>query len=160
MRKDTVKTVSVPGWGTIDLKHVVIDLNGTVTESGRIIPGVLDGLKALRSEGFDIYVLSGDTRNNLHRSFDGSPGINSVVTNTARDKKAFVESIGPGNTVCIGNGNIDAEMFRVARLAICTIQAEGAASKALMEADIVVTHIKDAFDVLLDTDRLIATLRS
>jgi soluble P-type ATPase len=51
-------------------------------------------------------------------------------------------------------------MFNAARLSICTIQAEGATLKAMLAADIVVTHSNQAFEILLDPSRMIATLRS
>lgn len=152
-------TITVPGWGSVELENLVLDLNGTLTESGDFIPGVVDYLKKLKGEGFKIYVLSGDTRRTLPHKFEHSPDIETVVTKTAQEKRTFVESIGAERTACVGNGNIDVEMFRVARLSICTIQAEGATTKAILQADIVVTHIKDAIEILLDPEKLIATLR-
>ena len=154
-----MKKITVPGWGLLELKNVVLDLNGTITESGDFIPGVLVDLEALTDQGLRVYVLSGDTRGTLKKAFEHAPDIKAVVTETAQEKRAFVESIGPEHTVCIGNGNIDVDMFRAARLSICTIQAEGAATKALLEADVVVTRIHHAFEILLDPDKLIATLR-
>ncbi|NVM22509.1 MAG: ATPase P [Desulfobacterales bacterium] len=154
-----MKTIAVPGYGSVELKNVVLDLNGTLTESGDFIPGVLDHLEALKAEGFKIYVLSGDTRGVLRQTFEHSAGIEAIVAETAGQKMSFVESIGPEHTVCVGNGNIDVEMFKAARLSICTVQAEGAATRAMLQADIVVTHIKHAFEILLDPKKLIATLR-
>jgi soluble P-type ATPase len=155
-----VKPITVPGHGVIELENVVLDLNGTLTESGEFVPGALDCLEALKAAGYRIYVLSGDTKGNLARTFQGFADIEAVLTKTAEDKRSFVESIGPERTVCVGNGNIDVEMFKVARLSLCTIQAEGATTKALLQADIVVTHIKHAAEILLDPEKLIATLRS
>ena len=155
-----MKTIAVPGYGSLKLKNVVLDLNGTLTESGEFIPGVLDSLDTLRAAGLKIYILSGDTRGTLAQTFEHLPGIEAVATKTAQEKRSFVESIGPEHTVCLGNGNIDVEMFEAAKLSICTIQAEGATTKAMLHADIVVTHIKHAFDILLDPYKLIATLRS
>jgi soluble P-type ATPase len=154
-----VKTIDIPGFGSLELENVVLDLNGTLTEAGDFIPGVLGYLDALRAEGLKIYVLSGDTRGGLKQIFELSPDIETVLTETAEDKRTFVESIGPERTVCIGNGNIDVEMFKVAKLSICTVQAEGATTRAMLEADIIVTHIKHAFEILLDPAKLIATLR-
>ena len=154
-----VKTIAVPGWGSVELENLVLDLNGTLTESGDFIPGVFDYLEKLKVRGFRIYILSGDTRETLKYTFPGSSEIEPVVTRTAQEKRAFVESIGAKRTVCVGNGNIDVEMFRVARLSICTIQAEGATIQAMLQADIVVTHIKHALEILLDPKKLIATLR-
>lgn len=155
-----MKRIDVPGWGSMDVKNLVLDLNGTMTESGSLIPGVVDYLARLKDHGIKIYVLSGDTRGTVKKTFQDVAGVEAVVTKTAGDKKDFVDSIGPACTVCVGNGNIDVEMFRVSRLAICTVQAEGAATRAIMNADIVVTHICEALDILLDEDKLIATLRS
>jgi soluble P-type ATPase len=90
-----VKKVQVPGYGPLDLRHAVFDLNGTLTESGEFLPGVLDGLKALEQAGYKIYLLSGDTRGTLHETLQELPGIQAVATKTAGDKKKFVESIGP-----------------------------------------------------------------
>ena len=155
-----MKTIVIPGHGTFELENVVLDLNGTVTETGTFIPGVVEGFEALRRAGFRIFVLSGDTKGTLAQTFKGFPYIQAVLAKTGQDKRAFVESIGPEHTVCIGNGNIDVEMFKVARLSLCTIQAEGSTTKAMIEADIVVTHIKHAMEILLDPHKLIATLRS
>jgi soluble P-type ATPase len=154
-----MNTITVPGWGSVELENLVLDLNGTLTESGDFIPGVVDYLERLRAKGFKVYVLSGDTRGVLQQTFELSPDIEAVVTETAEDKKRFVESIGAETTVCVGNGNIDVEMFKVAKLSICTVQAEGAATKAVLHANIVVTHISHALEILLDPDKLIATLR-
>jgi soluble P-type ATPase len=154
-----VKTIAVPGWGSIELENLALDLNGTLTESGDFIPGVVDYLERLKAKGFKVYVLSADTRGVLQQTFKLSPDIEAVVTETAEDKKRFVESIGAETTVCVGNGNIDVEMFKVARLSICTVQAEGATTKAVLHADIVVTHISHALGILLDPNKLIATLR-
>jgi soluble P-type ATPase len=155
-----VKTIDIPGWGSVEFTNLVLDLNGTITESGSFIPGVIDCLEKLKERGLAIYVLSGDTRGTVRDCFQSVPGVDAIVTKTAEEKKQFVESIGPLNTICIGNGNIDVDMFKVAKLAICTVQAEGATIQAMMNADIVVTHINQALEILLDEEKLIATLRS
>ena len=151
--------INIPGFGLLEIKNLVTDLNGTITDSGRLIPGALSHMKALKESGIDIYVVSGDTRGVLGKILAQDSGIETVLTTSAEGKRAFVEKIGPGQTVCIGNGNIDVEMFKVARLSICTIQAEGAATRAMLNADIVVPHITDALKMLLDHKCLVATLR-
>ncbi len=155
-----MEKIDIPGWGAIEPRTLVLDLNGTLTESGNFIPGVLNHLQAFINKGFSIFVLSGDTRGTLRLALENTPEVETVVCATAQEKRAFVESIAPDQVVCIGNGNIDIEMFKAAKLSICTIQAEGAATGAILEADIVVTHINHAFEILLDKEKLIATLRS
>ena len=154
-----MKTVTIPGWGSIEIKNVVLDLNGTITESGEPIPGILDYLQTLSNKGFEVYILSGDTRGILREKFEHISAVHTVSAETAGAKKAFVESIGPEVTVCIGNGNIDIGMFKISGLSICTIQAEGASANALLHTDIVVTHVRQAIDIILDSKKLIATLR-
>jgi len=155
-----MKSVTIPGWGTVHIHNVVLDLNGTITESGQFIPGILGALASLRKQGFRVYVLSGDSRGNLKQQLDRFPEIGIQITETAQAKRDFVESLGPESTVCIGNGNIDVEMFKVARLSMCTVQGEGATPGAICNADIVVTHIKEAIELIHDENKLIATLRS
>lgn len=151
--------IDIPGFGPLEIKNIVLDLNGTITESGELIPDVLSYLEALKEKRLNIYILSGDTRGRLDKIFPEFSGIETIVTISADQKRAFVEKIGPRQTVCIGNGNIDAAMFKAARLSICTIQGEGAATRALLNADIIVAHITDAFRMLLDHENLVATLR-
>ena len=151
--------INIPGFGSLKIKNVVVDLNGTVTDSGKLISGVLSHIKALKKNGIDVYVLSGDTRGVLGEVFPQDSGIEIVLATSAAKKRVFVEKIGPRQTVCIGNGNIDVEMFKVARLSICTIQAEGATTRAMLNADIVVPHISNALGMLLEHDSLVATLR-
>ena len=156
----TLDPITIPGWGTLQLAHVVLDLNGTITESGELIPGVSDYLTKLDDMGVRIAVLSGDTRDTLHTLFQKLKGLTVHVTKTAEEKRAFVDALDPEKTVCIGNGNIDLKMFQACAISICTIQAEGASVKAMGAADIVVNHIAHALDILLDPEKLIATLRS
>jgi soluble P-type ATPase len=66
----------------------------------------------------------------------------------------------PQTVVAIGNGRNDWLMLREAALGIAVIQREGAASKAIRSADIVMTDIHAAFELLLKSQRLIATLRN
>jgi soluble P-type ATPase len=151
--------VDIPGFGPLEIKNVVLDLNGTITESGELIPGVLPYLKTLEENGLNIYILSGDTRGRLRKFFPELSGMETILTTSAGQKRSFVEKIGAGQTVCIGNGNIDVEMFKVARLSICTIQGEGSATHALLNADIIVPNITDALKMFLEHEILIATLR-
>jgi soluble P-type ATPase len=61
--------------------------------------------------------------------------------------------------VAIGNGANDAQMLGAAALGIAVLGVEGLALEALQSADVVVPHIVDGLDLLLNVPRLIATLR-
>ena len=64
------------------------------------------------------------------------------------------------NTAAFGNGFNDIQMFDKAVLSIATIEKEGMCSKLISHSDIVVYSILDAFDLLLNANRLKATLRN
>ncbi len=59
----------------------------------------------------------------------------------------------------VGNGANDVEMLREAELGIAVLGYEGLAKGAADAADILVTSVHDALDLLLRPTRLLATLR-
>ena len=71
----------------------------------------------------------------------------------------LLKRLGKGKTICIGNGSNDAAMLKEAAIGICVLGKEGASVRALINSDLVVTDINSALDLILHTDRLIATLR-
>ena len=50
----------IPGRGTIEIKNLVLDYNGTIAVDGRLIEGVAQRINKL-AEKVDIYVLTADT---------------------------------------------------------------------------------------------------
>jgi len=62
--------------------------------------------------------------------------------------------------VAIGNGVNDARMLRAAALGIAALGREGLATAALQAADVVVASIEDALDLVLQPERMAATLRA
>lgn len=106
-------------------------------------------------------MLTADTFGTVRAECDGFPADVRVF---ARDdasacKAAIVHKLGAEGCMCIGNGFNDIAMFAEAALSIAIVGKEGACGKLLACADIVVTNALDAFDLLLRTDRLRATLR-
>ncbi|MBE0447689.1 MAG: HAD hydrolase family protein, partial [Actinobacteria bacterium] len=63
------------------------------------------------------------------------------------------------HAIAIGNGSNDVEMLKKAKLGIAVIGREGCACDALKAADIVMNSSADALDLLINSNRLIATLR-
>ena len=151
----------IPGRGRVDLSAVVLDLNGTVAIDGELIPGVAERVRALQDAGIACYLLTADTRGlgavtaatlgvELERLRSGDEGA---------QKAAFVRRIGADRVLAVGNGANDAEMLRVAAVGVAVLQAEGTSVAALQGADLVVPEINAALDLLLEPQRLIATLR-
>ncbi|MHB1653811.1 MAG: HAD hydrolase family protein [Desulfitobacteriaceae bacterium] len=65
----------------------------------------------------------------------------------------------PSRVIAIGNGSNDQRMLEEAEVGIAVIGSEGCSGWALRVADLIVNRIEDAFGLLLNPQRLSATLR-
>ena len=74
-------------------------------------------------------------------------------------KAALINQLGSEHVVAIGNGANDTDMLKAAAIGIAVLGPEGLCAETLLAADVVVTSITDALDLLLVPKRLIATLR-
>ncbi|NLG32302.1 MAG: HAD hydrolase family protein [Syntrophomonadaceae bacterium] len=152
--------VSIPGREDLELHHLVLDMNGTLTTDGLLPDGVTQLIEQLRSK-INIYLLTADTFGTGAR-VARELGIKMFTVSSDHGtiyKANFIATLNPAKTVAIGNGNNDLEMLKQADLAIAVIGQEGCSVAALLHADIVVTNIIDALNLLLHPLRLRATLR-
>lgn len=149
---------SVPGKGDYNLRNIVIDLNGTLALRGEPVPDVDRDIAGLLEQGMRIFLLTGDTRGNA-KEIAEKLAIEAVETPTASAKKQFVEELGVEHTVAIGNGNIDVEMFQVAKLSLGVLQLEGGTFEAMKQTDAFFLDVRHALGSLLDPKILIATMR-
>lgn len=156
--------VEIPGRGTLNLSHLVLDVNGTVAEGGHLIDGVRDRMHTLRQSGIEVHWITADTRGR-QAALDhdlGWPAVRvsaSTPGGEAAQKAAFVQDLGATRVAAVGNGANDAPMLQQAALGIAVLGPEGLALEALQAADLVVPNILAGLDLLLDPSRLIATLR-
>ncbi|QSZ27739.1 HAD hydrolase family protein [Aceticella autotrophica] len=152
----------IPGYKIIEIKNVVFDFNGTLAEDGILIEETKDKIRELSNKNINLYILTSDTYGSVKKQCSKLPVKIEIFDkeNASQDKKRIVEKLGSENTLSIGNGKNDLEMFKSSRLSIAIIGREGCFSKALFEADIVVNNIIDAIDLLLKPDRIKATLRT
>jgi P-type E1-E2 ATPase len=147
----------IPGSGTLVLEHLVLDVNGTLTDRGALIDGVSERLAEI-STLLDVHVLSADTFGTLG-SVATELGLEPQTISTGDDKARFVAELGAEVCVAIGNGANDAPMLDAAAIGLAVLGPEGAASSALAAADVVCGSIVDALGLLVDDRALIATLR-
>jgi len=154
-------TIDIPGNRKMLVKYLVLDYNGTLAIDGKLITGLEPLLNQL-SEQLEIYVLTADTFGTVEKELAGVNCKVSVIQPDEQDKQKeqFVTSLGKENVVAIGNGLNDALMLASAELGIVLLQAEGAAIKTLLSADVVCRHITDALELLINPLRLKATLRN
>jgi soluble P-type ATPase len=153
--------LQIPGFKDLRLEHLVLDYNGTLACDGRPLEGVQDRVLAL-SENLTIHILTADTFGTVQGQVAGWPCLVEVIPRDqeAEAKVSYIQSLGAGNTVTIGNGRNDRLMLKDAALGIAVVQTEGTALEALSAADLVVPGILKALDLLLHPQRLKATLRS
>ena len=149
----------IPGMKEFEILTIVLDLNGTLTIGGELVHGVKEKIAELKQLGYRLIIFSGDTRGNGSR-IAKYLDIEFINAGTAVQKETEVKKIQPETCATIGNGLIDIKKIQAVRLGIVTLQAEGVHTKTLLAADIIVPSIIDALDLFIDTDRLIATMRS
>jgi len=150
--------IKVPGNGVFDIQTVVLDLNGTVSVNGKVIAGVKQRIKQINALGIKTILFSGDTQGTADKIAKDLEVI-FIKTSSANDKLKEIKKLNPNKCVAIGNGLIDASFLKVAKLGIVVIQAEGAHTKAILAADIVMSSINDALDLILNEKIFISTLR-
>ena len=153
--------INIPGDRILQLKHIVLDYNGTIACDGDLIPGVKENLTAL-ADKLQVHILTADTFGNARCGLEGIECELSIIAPESQDigKLDYVKRLGAENTVCVGNGRNDQLMLEVAALGIAVILEEGAAAATLSAADVVCTNIISALELLANPMRLIATLRT
>lgn len=152
--------IDIPGFRSFQFRHLVLDVNGTIAKDGILIEGVEACLEELR-KSLNIHLVTADTHGTQER-INESLGLTATripFQNQAQAKRDYVDRLGANTVAAIGNGANDAAMLEHAALGIAVIGPEGAAFESLIRAKVVVTDIRKAFELLLHTKRLAATLR-
>jgi soluble P-type ATPase len=154
-------TMDIPGYGHLQLAHLVMDYNGTLAVDGEVEPGVETALEVLAPQ-LAIHVITADTFGLAADRLSGYPVKLSVLPPGDQDsaKLNYVNLLGCAQTVAIGNGRNDRLMLKAAGLGIAVILAEGTAIETLVAADVVCRGILAALELLVHPLRLKATLRS
>lgn len=154
--------LEIPGHETIKVDHVTFDYNGTLAVDGVLVLGVKEKIMELTKRDVNVFILTADTFGTVRSQCEDLPVKIEVFSkdNIAQKKKNFVEKIGKETTIAVGNGRNDLEMFEKSVLSIVVMGKEGCCVKSIMAADIVVNTPIDALDLLLNNDRIIATLRT
>jgi P-type E1-E2 ATPase len=153
-------TASVPGWGDLSIEYLLIDFNGTAAYDGKFKERV-PALLAEIAKQVKVIVVTADTYGTVEKEA-AAAGLSVVKVNesdSGEDKARVVRELGPERVAAIGNGANDAAMFREAALGILVIGEEGCATSAFKEADVVVTDVVRALEMLVHPERLVATLR-
>jgi soluble P-type ATPase len=155
-----VIVIDIPGVRRLELLDVVCDFNGTLALDGALIDGVRERLATLAALS-TVHVVTADTFGAARAALDGLDLRLTVLGagDQAQAKAAYVSRCDAERTAAIGNGQNDSAMLAKAALSIAVVGPEGAAAAALAAADVIAPDIQAALDLLLHTQRLVATLR-
>ncbi len=153
--------IEIPGYGAIQIAHLVLDYNGTLAFDGTLLPGVKETLMQL-TERLQVHVITADTFGLVRENLIDIPCTLSVLPPDGQTeaKREYVRRLGAAAVAAIGNGRNDRLMLQEAALGIAVIQGEGAAVETLLAARVVCPNIIHALELLLFPLRLKATLRA
>lgn len=152
--------VNIPGRRVYRLRHLVVDLNGTLSLDGNMIEGVPERIGIL--EGLvDVTIVTADTRGRAQELAQGLPvRVHRVDPGDEQAQKLWlVQQLGSEATAAIGNGSNDSLMLKESILGVCVLGPEGASRDAMASCDLVVPDVNAALDLLIKPERLVATLR-
>jgi len=150
----------IPGRGLVELENLVCDVNGTLAVDGQLFDGLVRPLTNLRDR-LELHLLTADThgRQSLIDHQLSLQAVRLQPGNEALQKSEYVHRLGAHSVVAIGQGANDAGMLKEAALGICVFSEEGVAVETLLAADLVVSDIFAALNLLEKPLRIVATLR-
>ncbi len=154
---DVTLSVSIPRFADLRLEHLLLDVNGTLTNRGALMDDVGGRVERLKDE-LDIYLVSANTFGNLD-SIAESLRVTAIPVATGEDKLRLLDQLGREHCAVIGNGTNDALALEAAAIGFAVLGPEGASAAALRSADIVCASAVDALDLLLEPKALSATPR-
>lgn len=152
--------LNIPGQGTLQLEHLVCDVNGTLALDGHLLEGLPRLIRDLQDR-LTIHLLTADTTGRQH-IIDRQLNLRAVRVmpgSEAAQKAAYIQELPSGRVVAIGQGANDAAMLKTAALGICILSHEGTALETLLAADLVVPDIYAALEMLEKPLRIVASLR-
>ncbi len=152
--------IEIPGYKTLRLQHLVLDVNGTIAKDGQLIAGVAELLDELHAK-LDLHLVTADThgRQEIIDRILQLKATRIPPENQMKAKLDYIERLEAATVVAMGNGVNDAAMLERAALGVFILGPEGSALEALLKADVVAPNIQAGLELLLYPKRLIATLR-
>jgi soluble P-type ATPase len=128
------------------------------------VTGVRDRLLRL-AQLADIHVVTADSFGTAEEELKGLPLVCKRLEgeNEEVQKQRYAIDLNPRYVASFGNGNNDRLHLKVVKeaggLAVAVENGEGCALEAILNANVLVVGAVNAFDLLLEPTRLIATLR-
>ncbi len=149
--------IKLPGRGMTNIKNLIFDFNGTLTENRKLSEAGREVLETL-SQKYAVYVATSDTFGNAKEELKGL-NVKIVTVKSGSEKLELVMKLGYASTIAIGNGNNDKSMLKKAVVGIAVIGRDGATPDAINSADIVIGNIKNIIPLLKNRDLIFSVLR-
>ena len=152
--------VTIPNYKSLEIKHVVLDYNGTLAKDG-ILKETASTLLQELSSLYKVHVITADTFGSVHKQVEAFDLEVKVLSsdNHTQEKAQYIEHLGRVHCAAVGNGNNDVAMIEKAAVGIALLGDEGCAQATLMKSDLLCKTIEDALGLFIKPKRLIATLR-
>ena len=145
---------------SLNLKYLLLDYTGTLSEHGKLINCVKEKLLILSNNFEKIIVLTADTFGTAHKELKNFPVEVKILEHpTSKGKLEVVNKLGPEYCVSIGNGNNDIDMLKTTKFSFAVINRDGCNAKLIKYADLIFKSTCDALDSLIDTRIIISLLR-
>jgi soluble P-type ATPase len=151
----------IPGREPIEIKHVLLDYNGTIAVDGQLIDGVDKRINELAGD-IHFHVITADTYGSVEKELADTHCKVVTIRKERQDesKRDYLRKLGKDVTLSVGNGKNDTLMLKEAVIGVALIQEEGICVDALVAADIACKSIMDVFAYFKKPDRIKATLRN
>ncbi len=152
--------IDIPNFKQCDIKHIVLDYNGTLATDGILLPKIGDLLMILCKQ-YTLHVITSDTFSSAAKQLEEFDVELKILKsqNHTQEKADYITSLGSQYCAAIGNGNNDSEMLKTSAIGIAVVGDEGCSTIAMSNADIVCKKSMDALMLFVQTKRLTATLR-
>lgn len=152
--------IEIPNFKTVNITDIVCDYNGTIAKDGKVLPEIKALFKQL-SKMYKLHVITADTFGSVHSQLQEYNTTIKVLSsdNHTEEKAQYINMLGCESCVALGNGNNDSAMLISAAIGIAILGDEGCSKDALLNSDLICKTISDALDLLLNTKRVVATLR-
>lgn len=152
--------IEIPNFKTFEITHIVCDYNGTIAKDGIVLPEVKALFDRL-SKKYILHVITADTFGSVKAQLQGYGAEIKILSSDdhTKEKADFISELGESQCVAIGNGNNDSQMLKAAAVGIALLGDEGCSKDTFLSADIICKSITEALSLMLETKRLVATLR-
>jgi soluble P-type ATPase len=156
--------IDIPGFRQLELLTLVSDYTGTLSRGGKI-GGEVERRLVHLAELVDVHILTADTFGTAERELGNLPVEVHRLELARQDvqKMEFVETLSLGQVIAFGNGNNDRLLLNAVKkaggLAIAVDNGEGCAVETMQNATLFISGAENALELLIETNRLKATLR-